>query len=70
MTPYQHRKFIVNVPMYLSWIFWIFKPILPSQTFAKMSVVGTGAHAIGRAILPYVDENELPEKYGGEARAW
>jgi hypothetical protein len=61
---------MVNVPTYLTWIFWLFKPLIPSQTFAKMSVAGTGSHTIGNSLLPYVDASELPEKYGGEAKAW
>lgn len=32
-----------------------------------MSVVGTGHHAIQKALLPYIDAKQLPKKYGGEA---
>lgn len=37
---------------------------------AKMSVVGTGHHAIRKALLPYIDDKQLPQKYGGEADAF
>jgi hypothetical protein len=60
----------VNVPSLMSWIFWAFKPFLSSATFAKMSVVGSGPSAIGKAILPLVDGTELPRKYGGGAEGW
>lgn len=49
----------------MAWIFWIFKPLLSSATAAKMTVVGPGAKAIGKAILPVVEDTELPRKYGG-----
>ncbi|KAF9269104.1 CRAL/TRIO domain-containing protein [Marasmius fiardii PR-910] len=62
-----YKKFFVNVPSYLTWIFWLFKPIIPAATLAKMSVVGTGSHAIGKALLPHIDANELPKRYGGKA---
>jgi phosphatidylinositol transfer protein SFH5 len=32
-----------------------------------MTVVGTGHHAIAKALLPVIDKTELPKKYGGEA---
>ena len=65
----QYKKFFVNVPSYMSWLFWIFKSILPAATFAKMSVVGSGSHPIGKALLPYISAEELPKRYGGKADA-
>ncbi|KAK7056327.1 Non-classical phosphatidylinositol transfer protein (PITP) [Paramarasmius palmivorus] len=65
-----YKKFFVNVPSYLTWIFWIFKPLLPAATLAKMSVVGTGAHTIGKSLLPHVNAKDLPKRYGGEADAF
>ncbi|KAJ7224065.1 CRAL-TRIO domain-containing protein [Mycena pura] len=64
-----YKKFFVNVPSYMSWLFWIFKSILPTATFAKMSVVGSGPHPIGKALLPYISAEELPKRYGGKADA-
>ena len=49
----------------MAWVFWIFKSLLSSATFAKMTVVGPGAKAIGKAMLPIVDDAQLPRKYGG-----
>ncbi|KAG5647504.1 hypothetical protein DXG03_009441 [Asterophora parasitica] len=63
----QYRKFFVNVPTLMNWIFWIFKPLLPAATLAKMSVVGTGTHALKKALVPFIDAKELPKQYGGEA---
>ncbi|KAL0059394.1 Non-classical phosphatidylinositol transfer protein (PITP) [Marasmius tenuissimus] len=65
-----YKKFFINVPSYLSWIFWLFKPILPAATLAKMSVVGSGSYSIGKALLPFVSAEELPKKYGGKAQGF
>ncbi|RXW23990.1 hypothetical protein EST38_g1859 [Candolleomyces aberdarensis] len=65
-----YRKFFVNVPTLLSWIFWAFKAIIPSATMAKMSMVGSGDNALRKALLPYVDSKELPKRYGGDAEAF
>ncbi|EIW79141.1 CRAL TRIO domain-containing protein [Coniophora puteana RWD-64-598 SS2] len=62
-----YRKFFVNVPTFLTWIFWIFKPLLSAATLAKMSVVGSGPRAIGPVLLPLIDASELPTRYGGNA---
>jgi hypothetical protein len=61
------RKFFINVPAIFSWIFWLFKPILPAATFAKMQVVGQGPQVIGKELLPIIDKAQLPTQYGGEA---
>jgi len=61
------RKFFVNVPSFLTWIFWLFKPFLSSATLAKMTVVGSGPDALGAALLPVIDKKELPKQYGGTA---
>jgi len=61
------RKFFVNVPTVMAWIFWFFKSFLPTKTFEKFSMVGTGPKAIGTALLPIIDPKELPKRYGGEA---
>jgi hypothetical protein len=58
------------VPTFLTWIYWIFKPIVSSATFAKLVVVGTGPDTIGRELLQYIPEKELPKKYGGGAEAF
>ncbi|KAG6902585.1 hypothetical protein C0995_014592 [Termitomyces sp. Mi166 len=65
-----HKKFFINVPTLMNWIFWVFKPLLPAATLAKMSVVGTGHHALRKALLPIIDAKELPKRYGGEAEGW
>ncbi|KAM6497051.1 CRAL-TRIO domain containing protein [Amanita muscaria] len=65
-----YRKFFLSVPTLLNWIFWAFKPLLPANTVAKMSVVGSGTHAISKALLPYIDEKQLPQRYGGDAEAF
>jgi len=64
------KKFFINVPTFMSWIFWIFKPLLAAKTVEKMSVVGTGVPTIHAALSPIIDEKELPKRYGGEAEAF
>jgi len=59
------RKFFVNVPSLMTWIFWLFKPILSPATLAKMKVVGHGPRTIGKELIPLIDVNELPAQYGG-----
>jgi phosphatidylinositol transfer protein SFH5 len=65
-----YKKYFVNVPSFMSWIFWLFKPLLSTQTIAKMSVVGKGPDAIGKELLVIIDTSELPKRYGGEAEAF
>jgi len=62
----QAKKFFVNVPSFLTWIFWIFKPLLAAATVAKMSVVGSGPKTIGSALLPIIPADQLPKRYGGD----
>ncbi|KAF6761489.1 CRAL-TRIO domain-containing protein [Ephemerocybe angulata] len=65
-----YKKFFINVPTLMNWIFWAFKALIPSATLAKMSVVGNSKHALKGALLPYIDTKQLPERYGGEAEAF
>lgn len=66
----QYKKFFVNIPSYLTWIFWLFKPLISAATLAKMSVVGSGAHTIGRSLLPIIEKEQLPQRYGGQAKGF
>lgn len=66
----QFRKFFVGVPAIMTWIYWAFKPLVSSATFAKLSVVGRGPATIGKEMLPFVDATQLPKQYGGEADAF
>jgi hypothetical protein len=66
----QSRKFFINVPTVLSWIFWAFKSLVSSQTFAKMSVVGSGQQTIARALGGVIDVKEIPKRYGGQAEGF
>lgn len=61
------RKFFINVPTLLSWIFWIFKPLISPKTLSKMSVVGSGKTTVAAALLPLISPEELPRRYGGDA---
>ncbi|KIM90576.1 hypothetical protein PILCRDRAFT_812334 [Piloderma croceum F 1598] len=64
------RKFFINVPTLLAWIFWAFKSLVSAQTFAKMSVVGSGQQAIAKALEEVIDVKEIPKRYGGEAEGF
>lgn len=54
----------------MTWIFWLFKPLVSANTLAKLNVVGNGTDVIGAALLPVIDAKELPKRYGGEAEAF
>ena len=70
LTPSQSKKFFINVPTFMTWVFWLFKPLISANTLAKMSVVGSGTATISEALLPVIDIKELPKRYGGEAEAF
>lgn len=60
-------KFFINVPTIMAWVFWMFKGLTSAKTFAKFNMVGTGPRAIGAALLPIIDADQLPKRYGGKA---
>ncbi|RDX41560.1 CRAL/TRIO domain-containing protein [Lentinus brumalis] len=64
------RKYFINVPTLLTWVFWLFKPLLSAATLAKMSVVGSGAKTIRAELSQVIPVSELPKRYGGEADAF
>ncbi|KAG8871394.1 Non-classical phosphatidylinositol transfer protein (PITP) [Tulasnella sp. 331] len=64
------KKYFVNVPAYMAWIFWAAKPFISAATFAKFQMVGKGPEIVGKAMLPHVDSSELPKKYGGDAEGF
>lgn len=70
LIPSQSKKFFINVPTFMTWIFWLFKPLISANTLAKMSVVGSGSSTIGGALLPVISAEELPTRYGGEAEGF
>jgi hypothetical protein len=49
----------------MTWIFWLFKPVLSPATLAKTKVVGNGPCKIVKDLLPLIDVKELPAQYGG-----
>jgi len=63
-----HRKFFVNVPAIMAWVFWAFKPLISSATYAKLQMVGKGPETIGKVLLQDIDASELPTEYGGTAQ--
>jgi len=62
-----YMKFFVNVPAFMTFVFWLFKPFLSAKTFAKMRVLGVGPHAIGPEMLTVIPAESLPKVYGGQA---
>ncbi|KAL1748202.1 CRAL-TRIO domain-containing protein, partial [Schizophyllum fasciatum] len=65
-----YKKYFINVPLFMSFIFWTFKAILPAKTFAKMSVVGTSTNSIRDTLGEVVDVKEIPKRYGGQAEGF
>ena len=53
----------------MNWMFWLFKPLLPAKTLAKMTVVGTNRREIFDILSTTIDSKELPKRYGGNANA-
>src|SRR5438046_6115974 len=56
-------KFFVNVPRVLAWVFGALSNFLSKETVAKFVVLGDA-----RELNKYIDIDQLPERYGGEAK--
>lgn len=56
-------KFFVNVPRVLAWVFGAISNFLSKATVAKFVVLGDA-----RELNKYIDLDQLPERYGGEAK--
>lgn len=54
----------------MNWMFWLFKPLLPAKTMAKMTMMGRDLPAIKATLSELIDVSELPKRYGGEAEAF
>jgi hypothetical protein len=56
-------KFFVNVPRVLAWVFGAISNFLSKETVEKFVVLGDA-----RDLNKYIDENQLPERYGGSGQ--
>jgi hypothetical protein len=56
-------KFFVNVPHVLAWVFGAISNFLSKETVAKFIVLGDA-----RELSKYIDLDQLPERYGGNAK--
>ncbi|KAM0754559.1 putative phosphatidylinositol transporter [Meredithblackwellia eburnea MCA 4105] len=55
------KKFFVNIPWFMSWVYAAIKLIVRSETFAKFSML-----AEGKELAPYFsDLSQIPKAYGG-----
>ena len=54
------RKFFVNVPWFMGWVFTAFKRVLPAETLRKFEVLSDGVLLVGEL------GNDVPAAYGGE----
>jgi hypothetical protein len=55
----------------MTWIFWLFKPVLSPATLAKTKVVGNGPCKIVKDLLPLIDVKEFSAQFGGAVMdAW
>ncbi|KAF2405169.1 phosphatidylinositol transfer protein SFH5, partial [Trichodelitschia bisporula] len=57
------KKFFLNVPLVMSWLFTFFKALLPSATTKKFSVISYGT-SLTSELGP-----DIPKEYGGKAGA-
>lgn len=56
------RKFFVNVPIIMSWVYLLMKRVVATETMRKLEMLGAGkelAHYLGP---------DIPEEYGGSAQ--
>ncbi|CCX33175.1 Similar to Phosphatidylinositol transfer protein SFH5; acc. no. Q0V0B0 [Pyronema omphalodes CBS 100304] len=56
------RKYFVNVPMIMSWVYLLMKKVVASETMKKLEMLGAGKELSG-----YLGE-DIPEMYGGKAQ--
>lgn len=59
------RKFFVNVPWVMSWVFAAAKLIVRRETAAKFCVLSDGKALVGELVMP----EDLPKEYGGTGKA-
>ncbi|KIY47068.1 CRAL/TRIO domain-containing protein [Fistulina hepatica ATCC 64428] len=64
------KKYFVNVPILMVWIFYAFRPFISPATLAKFELVGRGQYALHEALSKNIDATELPKRYGGEAEGF
>ena len=57
-----HKIYIVHVPLWFNTVFKIIKPLLSSETQAKIRIFRSGYK---KELLQEVDAAVLPAKYGG-----
>jgi hypothetical protein len=58
--------YIVNVPMWFSGVWKLIKVFLDPVTLAKIHIV-RGADKIRTELLMHIDEDQLPQEYGGKS---
>lgn len=57
------RKYFINVPNLMSWIYVLLKKILATQTIKKLEILGAG-----KELVNYLGE-DIPEEYGGKGQS-
>ncbi|KAF8659889.1 hypothetical protein AX16_001773 [Volvariella volvacea WC 439] len=62
---FLYKKLFINVPTFLSWIFWAFTPFLSAKTVQKMSVLAPNKQKIHQALLELMSNDQVPRRYGG-----
>lgn len=60
-----HKLFIINCPMWFSQVWTWIKPMLNSAIEEKLKILTSGKKQV-QALLEIIDEDHLPEAYGGK----
>jgi len=62
---------MVNPPSWVSWVYKMFKPLLPKRFNEKISLVSQLENPKDiKKLLKFVSLENLPERYGGKSTVW
>ncbi|CAK90649.1 unnamed protein product (macronuclear) [Paramecium tetraurelia] len=62
----QFRIYVINTNFLTRSFYAMLKPFLPSRTVEKINFVGQDFNEIKKALLKDLDEETIPERYGGK----
>ncbi|CAD8142156.1 unnamed protein product [Paramecium octaurelia] len=62
----QFRIYVINTNFLTRSFYTMLKPFLPSRTVEKINFVGQDFNEIKKALLKDLDEETIPERYGGK----
>jgi phosphatidylinositol transfer protein SFH5 len=63
------RKYFVNVPYLMGWVYTLMKVFLPKDTASKLEMLSNGSSLAGAIKATHPWAKDLPVAYGGEGDA-